>query len=149
MTPTSAFFCYIYPMRLTRKLKQQYIDRAKEEIFKLTGVHVSSCMVLGDGPTKVTDFMTQSMAVYSNGTIMCCVEGDRYYTSFYCDQLPDWLSNPCTDGMVSYPDAAIPKDRYDKLKAIAEGRTRIKAVDEWNLLVKEYKSNKTKRKRGG
>lgn len=136
-------------MRLTRKLKQQYIDRAKEEIFKLTGVHVSSCMVLGDGPTKVTDFMTQSMAVYSNGTIMCCVEGDRYYTSFYCDQLPDWLSNPCTDGMVSYPDAAIPKDRYDKLKAIAEGRTRIKAVDEWNLLVKEYKSNKTKRKRGG
>jgi hypothetical protein len=132
-------------MRLTRKLKQQYIDRAKEAIFKLTGIHVSNCMVLGDGPTKVTDFMTQSMAVYSNGTIVCCVEGDRYYTSFYCDKLPDWLSNPCTDGMVSYPDAAIPKEKYDALEAIAKGDISIRAVVEWNMMVEEYNCKKLKR----
>ena len=77
------------------------------------------------------------------------VEGDRYFTGFYCGNLPDWMSHPCTDGQNNYPDAAIPKDQYDNLKAIAEGRTRIKAVDEWNLLVKEYKRNKTKRQRGG
>ena len=132
-------------MRLTRKLKQQYIDRAKEEIFKLTGVHVSNCMVLGDGPTKVTDFMTQSMAVYSNGVITCCVEGDRYYTSFYCDKLPDWMSNPCTDGQKDYPDAVIPKAQYDALEAIAEGDIRIRAVVEWNMLVEERNCKKLRR----
>lgn len=130
-------------MRLTKKLKQQYIDRAKETIFKLTGIHVSNCMVLGDGPKKVTDFMTQSM-MYSNGTIVCCVEGDRYYTSFYCDKLPDWLSNPCTDGMVSYPDVAIPKAQYDALEAIAKGDISIRAVVEWNMLVEEYNCKKLK-----
>lgn len=132
-------------MRLTKKLKQQYIDRDKEEIFKLTGIHVSNCMVLGEGPKKVTDFMTQSM-VYYNGTIVCCVEGDRYYTSFYCDKLPDWLSNPCTDGMVSYPVAAIPKAQYDALEAIAAGDIIIRAVVEWNMLVEEHNGKKLRRR---
>lgn len=134
-------------MRLTKKLKQQYIDRAKEEIFKLTGIHASSCMVVGNGPgIKVSSTMMQRMGIFGNGAdqyISCCVEGDRYFTGFYCDKLPYWMSNPCTDGQKDYPDAAIPKDRYDNLKAIAEGRTRIKAVDEWNALVKEYKRNKS------
>lgn len=132
-------------MRLTKKLKQQYLDLAKDEIFKLTGIHVSNCMVIGDGHKKVTDFMTQSM-VYSNGTIVCCVEGDRYYTSFYCDKLPEWLSNPCTDGMVSYPYAAIPKAQYDALEAIAEGDIRIRAVVEWNMLVEEHNCKKLRRR---
>ena len=130
-------------MRLTRKLKQQYIDRAKEEWYKLARIHVSSCMIVGNGPgIKVSDPMVQSMCIYGNGAdqnISCCVEGDRYYTSFYCDKLPDWMSHPCTDGQKNYPDVAIPKDRYDNLKAIAEGRTRIKAVDEWNKLVEMNK----------
>lgn len=143
--------CYIYPMRLTRKLKQRYIDQAKEEIFKLTGIHVDTCMVVGVWHVKVRDPMLQQMTIYGSGDehISCCVEGDRYFTNFYCDKLPYWMTNPCTDGQKNYPDAAIPKDRYDKLKAIAEGKTRIKAVDEWNALVKEYKRNKTKRNRGG
>lgn len=140
-------------MRLTRKLKQQYVDRAKEEWYNLTGIHVSNCMIVGNwSGIKVSDPMIQRMAIYGNGAdqkISCCVEGDRYFTGFYCGMLPDWMSRPCTDGQKNYPDAAIPKERYDNLKAIAEGRTRIKAVDEWNSLVKEYKRNKTKRKRGG
>lgn len=104
-------------------------------------------MVVGNGPgIKVSDTMVQRMGIYDNGAdenISCCVEGDRYYTNFYCDKLPDWMSHPCTDGMVNYPDTAIPKDRYDNLKAIAERRTRIKAVDEWNALVKEFKRDKS------
>ena len=133
-------------MRLTRKLKQQYIDRAKEEIFNLTGIHASSCMVVGNGPgIKVSDPMVQWMTIYSGGNISCCVEGDRYFTNFHRDKLPYWMSNPCTDGQKDYPDVAIPKERYDNLKAIAEGRIRIKAVDEWNKLVEEYQKNKSKR----
>ena len=121
---------------MTRKLKQTYIDRAKEEVFELTGIHISSCMVVGNGPgIKVSDPMVQWMTVYSDGNISCCVEGDRYFTNFYCDKLPYWMSNPCTDGQKDYPDVAIPKERYDNLKAIAEGRIRIKAVDEWNKLA--------------
>lgn len=132
-------------MRLTRKLKQRYIDRAKEEIFKLTGIHASSCMVVGVWHVKVRDPMLQQMTIYECGDehISCCVEGDRYFTNFYCDKLPYWMTNPCTDGQKNYPDAAIPKDRYDNLKAIAEGKTRIKAVDEWNALVNEYNSRHT------
>ena len=128
-------------MRLTRKLKQTYIDRAKEEVFELTGIHVDSCMVVGNGPgIKVSDPMVQRMGIYGNGSdqyISCGVEGDRYFTDFYCDKLPYWMSHPCTDGQKNYPDVAIPKEKYDNLKAIAEVRTRIKAVDEWNTLVED------------
>lgn len=130
-------------------MKQTYIDRAKEEVLGLTGIHVSNCMVVGNGPgIKVSDLMVQRMGIYGNGAdryITCCVEGDRYFTNFYRDKLPCWMANPCTDGQKNYPDAAIPKDRYDNLNAIAEGRTRIKAVDEWNKLVEEYRKNKSKR----
>ncbi len=140
-------------MRLTRKLKQRYIDQAKEEFIKLTGIRVDTCMVVGNGPgIKVSDPMMQRMGIFGNGAdqyISCGVEGDRYFTDFYCDKLPYWMTKPCTDGQKNFPDVAIPKERYDNLKAIAEGRTRIKAVDEWNALVKEFKLNKPQRKRGG
>ena len=115
-------------MRLTKKLKRTYIDRAKEELFELTGIHVSSCMVVGNGPgIKVSDPMMQRMAIYGNGAdqnISCCVEGDRYFTGFYCDKLPCWMANPCTDGQKDYPDVAIPKERYDNLKASRRNRAK-------------------------
>ena len=130
-------------MRLTRKLKDQFIDRAKEEVFRLTGIRISSCMVTGNGPDKVLLPMTQSMTTFMNGNISCCVEGDRYYTNFYCDNLPDWMTNPHTDGQTGYPDVAIPKDRYDMLKAIADRKIRINAVDEWNDLLEQYNNAKS------
>ena len=134
-------------MRLTRKLKQRYIESAKEEFLKLTGVHVAECMFVGVGRVKVNEHMVQRMSIYYRGDdypgaddehVNCCVDGDRYFTYFYCDKLPYWMKNPCTDGKKNYPDAALPKAQYDNLKAIAEGKLRIKAVDEWNKLVDEY-----------
>lgn len=40
--------------------------------------------------------------------------------------------------------AAIPKEKYDALEAIAEGDIRIMAVVEWNMLVEEHNCKKLK-----
>lgn len=137
-------------MRLTRKLKQQFIDRAKEEIYQLTGIRVADCMVVGNVKYWMVfePLNQQNMTVYEEGKyshehISCCVVGDRYYTDFYSDHLPELLSRPCTDGQKSYPVRAIPSQQYENLKSIATGAIRINAVDEWNDLLDQYNYKKS------
>jgi hypothetical protein len=130
-------------MRLTKKLKQRYVDAAKEEWYKLTGIHVDECMLLGNGLRRVLDPMEQYMTIFMDGNIACCVEGDRYYTDFYCEKLPEWMTYICIDGQVGHPSVALPKERYDVLKGIATSDIKIKAVEEWNALVEEYRLRKS------